>query len=243
MARKTTGARRKKTNLPSDVEQILFGIEEFLNSRDDEGRRPCNANCGVYTFYDFDGEPIYVGQSKERLRVRIRRHLTNQRTDAVAMRVLDPLEVAEIAVWPYWEFQGQKLTDDMKRHRDETLDAAEYTLYLKVIAESRIGRVLNEKIPAKTYVVELPPEFRGVIVPDELRERLSNPDLRIARRAQKIAELAGIISQRNVSVGLRNTLVTQAERLQSLADDRFRAIAREKTPEELESETVGGEDE
>ena len=55
---------------------------------------------GVYAFFDYDGEPIYVGQTNEMLRTRIRRHLTNQRTDDVAMSVLDPFEVLEIEVWP-----------------------------------------------------------------------------------------------------------------------------------------------
>jgi hypothetical protein len=59
-----------------------------------------NYKFGVYAFFDYDGEPIYVGQTNERLRTRIRRHLTNQRTDAVAMKVLDPFEVYEIEVWP-----------------------------------------------------------------------------------------------------------------------------------------------
>jgi hypothetical protein len=64
------------------------------------GRKIGNAKYGVYVFYDYDGEPIYVGQTYETLRSRIGRHLTNQRTDAVAMNVLDPFEVAEIGVWP-----------------------------------------------------------------------------------------------------------------------------------------------
>lgn len=63
-----------------------------------------NWTCGVYTFYDYDDKPIYVGQTSERLRTRIRRHLTNQRTDAVAMSVLDPFEVFKIEVWPLVEY-------------------------------------------------------------------------------------------------------------------------------------------
>ncbi|MDE3051298.1 MAG: GIY-YIG nuclease family protein, partial [Nitrospirota bacterium] len=54
----------------------------------------------MYAFYDYDGEPIYVGQTEEKLSGRVSRHLTNQRTDAVAMNVLDPFEVAYIEVWP-----------------------------------------------------------------------------------------------------------------------------------------------
>ena len=63
-----------------------------------------NFKWGVYAFFDYDGEPIYVGQTNEKLRTRIRRHLTNQRTDAVAMSVLDPFEVFEIEVWPLPQF-------------------------------------------------------------------------------------------------------------------------------------------
>ena len=29
-----------------------------------------NSRWGVYAFYDYDGEPIYVGQTNESLRVR-----------------------------------------------------------------------------------------------------------------------------------------------------------------------------
>lgn len=78
----------------------------MLNTEDSGGRAVGNAKHGVYAFYDYDGEPIYVGQTTERVRTRIRRHLTNQRTDAVAMNVLDPFEVAEIEIWPFFELQG-----------------------------------------------------------------------------------------------------------------------------------------
>src|SRR5687767_8931240 len=61
---------------------------------------------GVYAFYDFDGEPIYVGQSSESLGSRIGRHLTNQRTDAVAMSVLDPFEVCDVELWPLSQYHS-----------------------------------------------------------------------------------------------------------------------------------------
>ena len=68
-----------------------------------------NFRWGVYAFFDYDGEPIYVGQTNERLRTRIRRHLTNQRTDAVAMSVLDPFEVFEIELWPLPAYQSRRV--------------------------------------------------------------------------------------------------------------------------------------
>ena len=33
--------------------------------------------------FNYEGVPIYVGQTKEKISTRIRRHLTNQHTDAV----------------------------------------------------------------------------------------------------------------------------------------------------------------
>ncbi len=110
VAQKSSGARKLNNKLPPDVAAIVAKLEEVLDQRDHDGRRWCDAKCGVYAFYDFDGEPIYVGQTREQLRTRLRRHMTNQRTDAVAMRVLDPLEVADIEVWPFWEFEGLSLS-------------------------------------------------------------------------------------------------------------------------------------
>ncbi len=243
MAAKTSGAPKLRNNLPPDVAAIVAGLEQFLGDRDTDGRKWCDAKCGVYAFYDYDREPIYIGQTKEQLRVRIRRHMTNQRTDAVAMRVLDPLEVAEVAVWPYWEFQQLALTT--KANKDlvsNALNAAEYTLYQTALAESRIGRILNEKIPVQTPIVALPPGHRRLIVPSELWDRLSHPDERISRRALKISELAQVIRQRDVSVGLRNTLVTQAERLLLLASQRYQQIVGAMPKAELEAELFGPED-
>lgn len=80
--------------MPHEVAAIRTELERFLNARDDAGRVPNNAKAGVDVFYDDDGEPIYVRQTQERLRTRMRCHLTNQRTDAVAMNVLDSFEVA-----------------------------------------------------------------------------------------------------------------------------------------------------
>src|SRR6266480_5610958 len=115
MSRKR-GAIRGKTSLmpsgvPPEVAAIRAEIRRFLDTLDSSGRKIGSAKYGAYVFYDYDGEPIYVGQTEEMLRSRISRHLTNQRTDAVAMNVLDPFEVAEIEVWPVWELQGKDTRD------------------------------------------------------------------------------------------------------------------------------------
>ena len=207
-------SRPKVKDTPEEARAILRELDLGLNKDDEEGRRIGNAKFGVYAFYDYDGEPIYVGQTAEKLRVRIRRHLTNQRTDAVAMNVLDPFEVADIEAWPFWELEGRSpKSKDVKGK----LNSAEYTVFQKLIAESAFAAVLNEKPVPPASQIGLPPSFRWRIVPEGIYQRRRHPDIRIARRAATIAKLAEVISQRAVQAGLRNTLLTQARRLEDLA--------------------------
>ena len=208
----------KKDKLPAEVASILDKISNFFDTMDEKGRKVCDSQYGVYAFFDYDAEPIYVGQTYEKLRVRIRRHLTNQRTDAVAMSVLDPFEVAEIEVWPL-DDQVKILTQDIGKK--EFLARAEYTVFKRVLKASTLGAVLNEKeiVPKKT--VDLPRSYRCRIVPDDVFKIKKHPDIRIARRANTIANLARVVSERNVSDGLRQTLLTQARRLELLASKRI----------------------
>jgi len=156
------------------------------------------------------------------LQVRIGRHLTNQRTDAVAMNVLDPFEVAEIEVWPLWDLQECEGRDPEAKKQ---LNAAEYTVFQRVLKESSFGAVLNEGDIAPCGRTKLPPSTRARIIPENLYEQRKHPDVRIARRATTIASLARVISERKVSKGLRRTLMTQARRLERLATQRYDQIS------------------
>src|SRR6266702_1759754 len=77
---------------PSDVIAIRGEIDAFFKTLTDHGKKIGSHKWGIYAFFDYDGEPIYVGQTYEGLGSRIGRHLNNQRTNAVAMNVLDPFE-------------------------------------------------------------------------------------------------------------------------------------------------------
>jgi hypothetical protein len=205
--------------LAGDVEAIRKEIRAFLQTKDPDGRSIGSSAFGIYAFYDYDGEPIYVGKTYEGLSSRIGRHLTNQRTDAVAMNVLDPFEVAEIRVWPL-NFHGVE-----KQQALELLAQAEYTVYQKLLRESKLHAILNEKPPPKTALFRLPKDYRGRIIPDDIYPVRKHPDIRIARRANTIASLARVISERKVSKGLRRTLLTQARRLEKLAAERLKNFA------------------
>lgn len=201
---------------PEEVRALYDGVKRALDTDYGDGRKVGDCEYGVYLFYDYDGEPIYVGRTVEKLRGRIRRHLTNQRTDAVAMSVLDPFEVAEIEMWPFWALEIAE-----KAEIKATLDRAEYTVYLKALRESRFGVVLNEKDIKPTDETDLPKSIRVSVLPKELRRQREHPDVRLARRARTIANLARVISERSVKPGIRRTLWAQAQRLEHLAKTRL----------------------
>lgn len=213
-----------RADLPFETQELRDRLEAFLNREvidpiTDKPIRLGNYVWGVYSFYDYDGEPIYVGQTKESLRTRIRRHLTNQRTDAVAMNVLDPFEVHTIVVYPLPELQKVPKKDEGAKKR---LDALEHAIYSQAIERSKFKAILNEKAPPASQVdVSIPVSHAGVVVSDEVLRIRSHPDIRIARRTQTISRLAQVISERKVQKGLRGVLLTQAKRLQWLSEQRL----------------------
>ena len=216
----TQQLQSEAVGLPEDVAAIRAEIRKFFASKDGNGKRIGSFKHGVYAFYDYDGEPIYVGQTEEKLSGRVSRHLTNQRTDAVAMNVLDPFEVAYIEVWPLDDLVGGVL----KKEKKALLDRAEYTAFQKVLKESSLGAVLNEKEMAPRSEIKLPKSYKQRIIPEAIYSQRKHPDIRIARRATTIANLARVISERDVSDGLRRTLLTQARRLESLAAQRVKEL-------------------
>ncbi len=226
---------------PFETKALRKGLRDFLGQPVDNSvapkiKRLGGYKYGVYAFYDYDDEPIYVGQTREQLSSRIGRHLTNQRTDAVAMNVLDPYEVYAIAVWPVPEFQDRKTSDPEVRAYMDDLEAA---VFHKLLKESKFDAVLNEKIPVAGRKIKMPKCTKGVIVSDEVRDLRGHPDIRLARRAVTIARLAQVISEREVQPGLRRTLLIQAERLRWLAEQRYKPFETEVTADDKET---GGEE-
>ena len=211
---------------PFETEDLRDNLARFLDAPftwDGGGPTPVgNFRWGVYAFSDYEGEPIYVGHTNERLRTRIRRHLTNQRTDAVAMSVLDPFEVFEIEVWPLPHLQDATRSDVEARQH---LDALERLITEQAIEHSEFKAILNEKDPPPgRLAIEAPASFRGRIVSERVFELRSHPDFRLARRALILSRLAQVISERKVQGGLRRVLLTQAKRLQWLASRRYEAM-------------------
>jgi hypothetical protein len=209
-----------------EVRALYENISTALAATDERGRKFGDARCGVYCFYDFDGEPIYVGQTREKLRTRVRRHLTNQRTDAVAMFVLDPYEVHSLKLWPFWDLETLG-----EAQAKEHLDRAEWTVYAHAVKASRFGAVLNEGLIVERKKIALPKPLEAEISPAAWNERNLHPDVRLVRRAQTMWLLAKVASERDVSLGLRRTLVVQARRLLHLAEARVQGLMGTDTEE------------
>ncbi len=245
MAKKKPAAIANKA-LPFETGELRRMLTAFLDSPIENGssgtpKRLGSYRWGVYAFYDYDREPIYVGQTKEQLGTRIRRHLTNQRTDAVAMSVLDPFEVFEIEVWPLGQFQEVNSKHVNFAKASSHLNALEYQLFEKLRGESKFNAILNEKDPpAPAAPVDIPSSIRARVVSDKVLEIREHADVRIARRALIVSRLGQVISEREVKFGLRRVLVTQAKRLEWLATTRFESLGGEAKVEigsENEDET------
>jgi hypothetical protein len=202
---------------PSEVSKIREEIRKFFDQPVEGKRKLGSSQCAVYAFFDYDGEPIYVGQTVAALRDRVGRHLTGRRSDAVGKFVLDPFEVLEIEVWPFFDVASED--------RKAIADRMEFTVFSKCLDESEFGAVLNEQPIAPREPIVLPPSYRARIIPDELFQERRHRDIRIARRAATFASLARLVSERRVDKGLRATLMVQAKRLERLSSERFADFA------------------
>ena len=251
MAKKPELAATKQPPLETDElrKQIQTFFRKTMYEHPGGGQRPVGSyQWGVYAFYDYDGEPIYVGQTKAKLSGRVGRHLTNQRTDAVAMSVLDPFEVAEIEVWPLPQYEAVNSKHPDFKKANAHLNALEHLVFTRLRGDSKFKAVLNEKDPpAPTVEITEPPSKRGSIVSKKVLELRGHPDTRLARRALIVSKLAQVISERDVKMGLRRVLLTQTKRLNWLAQVRFEALGGETNVEtgpedEEEGEVPEGEE-
>jgi len=214
------------SHLPLEAEQLTSQLKKFLSTpfaipglMRKRGTTLGQVKWGVYAFFDYDEEPIYVGQTKESLSTRIRRHLTGHRSDAVAKNILDPFEVCRVRVYPLLDFQNISGKDSKAC---EHLNALEYAVFHDLRQKARFQAVLNEKMPPTPKVpVSIPNYLEAEIATGAIKDLRGHVDIRIARRAQTLARLAAGISERKVGIGIRRTLLTQVQRLEWLAEKRI----------------------
>jgi hypothetical protein len=235
----------KKAQPPKSVQLIRAEIGKLMAQDDPNQPGKIGDAIGVYAYFDYDMEPIYVGQTSSSFRDRVSRHLTGQRSDAVAKFILDPFEVAFVQLWSVSgvaDAPSQKKPGEVAgaAEKKKLLDPFEYTVYKQLEAASKFHAVLNEGVIHPTELVDPLPEPVGdKIIPDELWEERKHADVRIARRASTISRLSQMISEREVSGGMRRTLLLQAQRLEWLARERMIAVGADIPS--AEDEIIGDE--
>lgn len=153
---------------------------------------------GVYALCDLDGVPIYVGQSVDGIRSRVRRHLTSARSDIIANRMIDVWEIAYVMAWPV---------------EDRALIAPlEACLFTRFDAEKQLmngrGMVFDgpEDFPVPT------PSRIQVIEEEERLDRLS-PALRLPRQIAHYLALVDYIQTVKNEAHLRRSLKAHFDRL------------------------------
>lgn len=163
---------------------------------------------GVYALCDLDNVPIYVGQSADGIRTRVRRHLTSARSDIVANRMIDVWEIAYVRAWPV-----AALADV------EPLEAA---LFERFDAASRL---MNGKVPTARRpppLPEPPAQCIQIIEEAERQERLA-PPLRLPRQIQHYLALVDYIQTVKDEAHLKRALRAHFDRLVRY-HDRFLAV-------------------
>jgi len=200
-------------------------LDRALNDKDADGRTWSAARFGCYAFYDIDGDLIWLGTCNEHLRMRVRRHLTGLRSDAVATGILDVREVAELELWPLWELEGVRSSDPETRRR---LSALENAIYRQGIVRNRFGLPLSVPPMDSERAAQLPASRRFALLDEATFAERSHPDVRIKQYAEGLAHLSARVLERgNTSLEMRRVLANRAARLTAAAEARIAYVRGE----------------
>lgn len=177
---------------PMDLQKYRHKqLKEFTNS------------IGVYALCDLDQVPLYVGQSKDGIRTRVRRHLTSARSDIIANRQLDVWEVAFVWAWPL-------------EHVDQ-ISQTEATLFHEFDPASPL---INGTVPPEpASKAKLPEKLVLQVLPDDEIERRRQPRYRFPRQAQQVGVLLDYILETYDKKHLRRSLRAHFARLEQYYRD------------------------
>ncbi len=155
------------------VQEFLFETSAVEYRCSAAGQLP--ASIGVYALCDLDEVPIYVGQSTDGIRNRVRRHITSARSDIIANRQIDVWEIAFVWCWPATE---RDLLDPLEGHLFHTFHST--SPLMNGTIPHRPEEPLGFEIPEKIVVQVLPM--------DEIENR-RRVDRRLPRQAKHFSDL------------------------------------------------------
>ena len=138
--------------------------------------RTLTNKIGCYVLCDLDQVPIYVGQSVDGIRARVRRHLTSARSDIIANRQIDVWEIAWVWTYPVEDRADIGPIEDALFHEFHPKSA-----------------LMNGKVPRlPAHRVHVPEPFQRVqVMADEEIEEKRDPALRLPRQAEHYSQIVG----------------------------------------------------
>jgi hypothetical protein len=167
---------------------------------------------GVYVLCDLDEVPIYVGQSVDSIRGRVRRHLTSARSDIIANRQIDVWEVGFV-----WAFAAE----------GAEIAALESHLFHKYDPASPL---LNGTTPPKSTPADPDRNLtaRVVVLPEHEIAGRTHPERRLPRQAVHYAQVVSHFLEVKNSTQVARALDAHFKRLKkyhsqllNLADSRL----------------------
>ncbi|SMH56006.1 GIY-YIG nuclease family protein [Maritimibacter sp. HL-12] len=155
-------------------------------------------DIGVYALCDLDNMPVYVGQSIDGIRTRVRRHLTSARSDIIANRQIDVWEIAFVRAWPV---KSVSEINELESFLFEHFDSQKRLMNGTTLEfQGEIAPVLPES------------QSIQVIHEEELADR-RQPELRLPRQISHYLSLVDYIQQVKNKEHLRRSLQAHFERL------------------------------
>lgn len=160
--------------------------------------RELTNETGVYALCDLDNVPIYIGQSVDGIRTRVRRHLTSARSDIIANRQVDVWEIAFVRAWPV-------------ENRND-ISPLEAYLFNKFDAQKPLmnGKSME---PAGLPEFELPKMQEIQIIAEEERLDRIKPALRLPRQISQYLSLVDYIQNVKNETHLKRSLAAHFKRL------------------------------
>lgn len=162
--------------------------------------RDLTNEIGVYALCDLDGVPIYIGQSVDGIRARVRRHLSSARSDIIANRQIDVWEIAYVWAWP-------------TRDRD-SIPGLESHLFCKYDSEKPLMN--GQTFAVAEYDPQLVPEKKTVqVIEEPERLRRLEPQQRLPRQISQYLRLVDYIQNVKDAAHLKRSLEAHFDRLVS----------------------------
>ena len=161
--------------------------------------RTLTSKIGCYVLCDLDEVPIYVGQSVDGIRARVRRHLTSARSDIIANRQIDVWEIAYV-----WAYPVENRAD---------IGPIEDALFHEFHSKSAL---MNGKVPRPPgKKIEVPAPFQRVqVMADREIQEKKDPALRLPRQAEHYSQIVGHFLAVKNSREIATAMQAHFERLQ-----------------------------